>query len=69
MAFPWLPKFMRRMLGRRIGRRFRAFVPKLGITEETIPAIEKSFTGLLAELQAHFTRHDYRFVIETRSET
>ncbi|MFU8877053.1 MAG: glutathione S-transferase family protein, partial [Wenzhouxiangellaceae bacterium] len=59
MAFPWLPKFMRRMLGRRIGSRFRGFVPRLGITEETIPAIEESFTGLLAELQAHFSRHDY----------
>ncbi len=59
MAFPWLPKFIRRMLGRRIGKRFQSFVPKLGITEDTIPAIERSFLGLLAELQTHFCRHDF----------
>lgn len=59
MAFPWFPKFIRRALGRKIGARFRAFVPRLGIHDETIPAFEKSFEGLLAELDAHFQKHDF----------
>ncbi|PKL95343.1 MAG: glutathione S-transferase [Gammaproteobacteria bacterium HGW-Gammaproteobacteria-8] len=61
MAFPWLPKFMRRLLGRRIGQRFQGLMPRLGINPETIPAIESSFKALLAELDAHFSRHDFLF--------
>ncbi len=61
MAFPWFPKFVRRALGRKIGGRFKAFVPRLGITESTIPAVEKSFEGVLAELDAHFGQHDFLF--------
>jgi len=61
MAFPWLPKFARRMLGHRIGKRFQGFVPRLGIDPETIPAIESSFNGLLAELNAHFSGHEFLF--------
>ena len=61
MAFPWFPKFVRRSLGRKIGARFQGFVPGLGITEHTIPAIEKSCRGLLAELDAHFQKHDFLF--------
>jgi|GEM_PF-6735090 len=66
MAFPWLPKFMRRMLGRRIGRRFRAFVPMLGITEETMPATE---WALSARPRIRLTRRDNRFVIKIPDET
>jgi len=61
MAFPWFPKFVRRALGRKIGTRFQDFVPRLGITGSTIPAIEKSFQGLLTELDAHFRNHDFLF--------
>ena len=61
MAFPWFPKFVRRALGRKIGGRFQRFVPDLGITETTIPAIEKSYAGLLAELEAHFGKYDFLF--------
>ncbi|MDT8450714.1 MAG: glutathione S-transferase family protein [Wenzhouxiangellaceae bacterium] len=56
MAFPWFPRFVRRFLGRKIGERFEGFVPRLGITETTRPAIERSYLGLLAELDAHFAR-------------
>ena len=59
MAFPWLPRFVRRALGRKIGARFQEFVPRLGITESTIPAIEQSYQGLLAELDSHFKDHDF----------
>ncbi|MDT8409582.1 MAG: glutathione S-transferase family protein [Wenzhouxiangellaceae bacterium] len=61
MAFPWFPKWIRRRLGKKIGARFRGFVPRLGITEKTRPAIEKSWLGLLGELDAHFAEHDYLF--------
>ena len=59
MAFPWFPKIMRRALGRRLGARFQAFVPRLGITEETGPAIENSYVNLLDELNAHFENHAF----------
>lgn len=59
MAFPSFPGFIRRWLGKRIGKRFQEFVPKLGITEATRPAIESSYESLLADLDAHFADHDF----------
>jgi len=59
MAFPWFPRFVRRALGKRIGARFAAFVPKLGISDTTLPAIERSYEQLLNELDAHFADHDF----------
>lgn len=40
--------------GKKAGQRFRGFVPMLGITDETIPAIEASYEALLHDLDAHF---------------
>ncbi len=45
--------------GRETGARFKGFVPMLGITPQTIPAIEASYEALLADLDRHFGRHDY----------
>jgi glutathione S-transferase len=45
--------------GREIGQRFKGFVPMLGVNPATIPAIEKSYETLLADLDAHFAVHDY----------
>ncbi|MEX2500252.1 MAG: glutathione S-transferase family protein [Wenzhouxiangellaceae bacterium] len=61
MGFPWFPKFIRRALGKRIGARFKGFVPRLGITDETRPVIENSYEQLLADLNAHFADHDFLF--------
>jgi len=61
MAFPWLPRGVRRALGRRIGARFQAFVPGLGISERTRPAIEASYRCVLAALDRHFATHDFVF--------
>lgn len=47
--------------GKQIGQQFKGFVPMLGINEQTIPAIEKSYEALLADLDAHFAAHDYLF--------
>jgi len=59
MGFPWFPKFIRRRLGRKLGGRFAGFLPTLGITEATAPAIERSYQSLLAELDAHFAEHAF----------
>lgn len=57
--FPNSPKFVQRWWGAKASKRFQAKVPLLGITETMIPAIEKSYHELLAELQVHFVEHDY----------
>jgi len=64
MAFPWFPKIIRRMLGKRIGARFQGFVPRLGITDKTRPAIETAYEQLLTDLNAHFAEH--RFLLGDR---
>ncbi|MFN2335113.1 MAG: glutathione S-transferase C-terminal domain-containing protein, partial [Wenzhouxiangellaceae bacterium] len=61
MAFPWLPQFMQRSLGKRLGKRFAGYLPKLGITPKSEAAIEHSWLGLQRDLDAHFERHDYLF--------
>lgn len=48
-------------VGKKAGQRFRGFVPMLGISEATIPAIEQSYETLLADLNAHFSEHDFLF--------
>jgi len=48
-------------LGKERAGPFRGSVPMLGITEETIPAIEKGYKALLTDLDAHFSVHDYLF--------
>lgn len=47
------------VIGKERGSTFRGFVPMLGINQTTIPAIEKSYETLLADLNAHFTHYDY----------
>ncbi len=44
--------------GKAMGQRFKGFVPRLGIDDKTIPAIETSYEALLADLDAHFAAHD-----------
>ena len=64
MLFPWFPRFLRRRLGRRVAARFAGFVPRLGVTQATIPAVEASYAALLGDLDAHFQRH--RFLLGDR---
>ncbi len=57
---PRLPGFIRGMLGKKIAQRFKGFVPLLGITERTIPAIEDWYENhVLPALDSHFAAHDY----------
>lgn len=41
--------------------RMQSYLPMLGVTPETIPAIEASYRMLLDLLEAHFTHHPYLF--------
>ena len=48
-----------RTAGEKSVKNFRGAVPFLGISEATIPGIERSYEGLLADLNTHFAQHDY----------
>ncbi|MBV7258790.1 glutathione S-transferase family protein [Erythrobacter crassostreae] len=56
---PDAPRDQQIAAGTMIGKQFRGFVPILGINEETIPGIEASYEALLADLDAHFAKHDF----------
>lgn len=49
------------VIGKNRGERFRAMVPMLGISEETIPGIESSYEAFLSEFADHLETHDYVF--------
>lgn len=59
MVMPNAPKFIQRFLGKKVGNKFKGFVPRLGITDNTIPALEVSYEQLLKDLNVHFAEHDY----------
>ncbi len=59
LMFPRLPAFVQRKVGKKLGDRFRSVVPRLGISEATIPALESWYEGLLQELDQHFLHHDF----------
>lgn len=59
IVLPWAPAFLRRLVGARLGARFRAFQPMLGITPRTRPAIEAWYEEFLRQLDAHFSQHDF----------
>lgn len=48
-------------LGKERAGPFRGSLPMLGVTPETIPAIETAYEALLADLSAHFEQHDFLF--------
>ena len=50
-----------REIGEKRAGPFRGSLPFLGVLPETRAAIEESYEALLAELSAHFARHDYLF--------
>jgi glutathione S-transferase len=57
---PRMPAFVRAFIGKKVGARFKGFVPILGITDKTIPAIEDWYENhVLFYLNQHFSEHDY----------
>ncbi|TQV77412.1 glutathione S-transferase family protein [Aliikangiella marina] len=58
-AIPWLPAFLQRYIGKKVGKRFAGFVPLLGINETTKLAIENQFVQLIKALDIHFEQYDF----------
>ena len=57
---PNMPGFIRAFIGKKIGAKFKGFVPLLGITDKSIPAIEDWYENyVLPMLDKHFAEHDY----------
>jgi glutathione S-transferase len=57
---PNMPGFIRAFIGKKIGAKFKGFVPLLGITDKSIPAIEDWYENhVLPLLDKHFSEHDY----------
>lgn len=48
-------------IGERTCRPFRGSLPALGVSDDTIPAIEASYESLLRDLDAHFDDHPFLF--------
>jgi glutathione S-transferase len=60
IAFPSMPAFIRRFVGKKLGAKFKGFVPMLGITPHSVPAIEDWYENdVLPSLDAHFAKYDY----------
>jgi glutathione S-transferase len=60
VVWPKMPAFLRAIVGRRLAARFKGFLPILGITDKTIPAIEQWYEDhVLFHLNEHFSQHDY----------
>lgn len=57
---PKLPAFARSILGKKLGKRFKKVVPMLGITDKTIPAIEKWYEqGFLKDFDHHLSQYPF----------
>lgn len=56
---PQIPYEKRLAMAGAIMDRFNGFLPNLGVTPETIPAIEGAYDELLDALEAHFRLHPY----------
>ncbi|MGJ8687377.1 MAG: glutathione S-transferase family protein [Spongiibacteraceae bacterium] len=48
-------------VGKQLGKPFKGVTPMLGVSEQTIPAIESGYMEILAWLQSLFSRQDYLF--------
>ena len=59
MLLPKAPAFLQRMMGKKIGNKFKSAVSKLGVSESNRLAVEKSYETFLDDLNTHFTQHDY----------
>ncbi len=56
-----LPKDARAKKGRADGAKFKAFLPLLGITPNTAPAIEATYEEFLRAFDTHLAEHKYLF--------
>jgi len=59
MLMPKAPKFVQRWIGKKVGNKFKAAVPMLGVSDDNRQAVEKSYESFLDDLNTHFSQHDY----------
>lgn len=59
LSAPGLSKDEQYDLGRKNGARFKGALPVLGVSDTTIPGIEKSYEAFLHEFSAHLGTHPY----------
>lgn len=60
IVMPKMPAFVRGFIGKKIANKFKGFVPVLGITPSTMPAIEDWYENhVLHYLDLHFLSHDF----------
>lgn len=60
VVVPYMPGFVRAFIGKKIATKFKGFVPILGITDKSIPAIEDWYENhVLKLLNVHFGQYNY----------
>lgn len=57
--FPFLPSVIHPFLGGTVAKKMSSYLPILGITNKTQPAIEAWLKALLAQLDLHFSEHPF----------
>lgn len=58
-AAPEAPVDEQKRIGRIIGERFKSFVPRIGVSEDTLAGIEAHYEGFLADFSAHLRRQPF----------
>jgi glutathione S-transferase len=57
---PGWPKFIQKFLGKKVGSKFKGYVPLLGMSDKTIPQIEDWYENdFLMVMDKHFSEHHY----------
>ncbi len=58
-SLPWGPGFLQRMIGERLSKQMRGYLPKLGVTGAAAKGLETYTVNLLQLLEQHFQQHDF----------
>ena len=59
LGAPFLPRFIGRLVGKRIRNMMKAYLPRFGITGDARKGLETFTEGLLAQLEIHFSQHHF----------
>ena len=63
-GLPWFPAVIQRRVGRRVGGAMSRYLPMVGVTDATIPGVERFATSLIAQLETHLA--DQPFLLGSR---
>ena len=59
LALPFLPRFIGRIIGRKIRGQMSGYLPRFGIVGNTQQGLEHFTENLLTQLETHFSQHAY----------